>query len=115
MNKRSEISGLIDAETPHVLALTEFGAAANVGDGELGIPGYSLYRGNHSSGGGGLGKGAALYVKDTLNHSACPTLDRVVFDCSTWCTILLSDGKRLLIVAMGSIFVVREQKFREQN
>ena len=65
MNKQSEISGLIDSQNPHILALTEFGAASDVNDGELGIEGYSLYRGNHSSGGGGLGKGVALYVKKT--------------------------------------------------
>ena len=66
MNKRSEVSGLIDEQNPHVLALTEFGAASCVSDGELGIEGYALYRGNHSSGDGGLGKGAALYVKKSL-------------------------------------------------
>ena len=97
MNKRSEISGLVDSENPHILALTEFGAASDISDGELGIEGYSIYRGNHSSGGGGPGKGAALYVKDTLNHSACPIFDNVAFDCSSWCIVLLSDGKRLLI------------------
>ena len=95
MNKRSEIDGLVDSETPHSLALAEFGAAVNAKDGELGIEGYSLYRGNHSSGGGGLGKGVAMYVKDTLNHSPCPIFDNVVFDCSSWCTIQLSDNKRL--------------------
>ena len=97
MNKRSEISELIDTENPHILALTEFGAAADVSDGELGIGGYSLYRGNHSSGTGGPGRGVALYVKDTLNHSSCPDFDNAHFDCSSWSTVLLSDGKRLLV------------------
>ena len=97
MNKRSEISELIDTENPHILALTEFGAAADVSDGELGIEGYSLYRGNHSSGTGGPGRGVALYVKDTLNHSSCPDFDNAHFDCSSWSTVLLSDGKRLLV------------------
>ena len=97
MNKRSEISGFVDSENPDILAITEFGAGLDVSDGELGLSGYSLYRGNHPSGAGGLGKGVALYIRDTLNHSACPTLDNVEFDCATWCTVLLSDGKRLLI------------------
>ena len=43
MNKRSEISALIDSHNPLILALTEFGAGTNVNDGELGIQGYSLY------------------------------------------------------------------------
>ena len=97
MNKRSELCSLIDSENPHVLTLTEFGASTNVSDGELGIDGFSLYRGDHSSGGGGLGKGAAIYIKNSLNHSACPSFDENEFDCSAWCTVLLSDGKRLLI------------------
>ena len=41
MNKQSEVCGLIDSQNPHILALTEFGAATDVGDGELGIEGYS--------------------------------------------------------------------------
>ena len=93
MNKRSEISTLIDEHKPHVLALTEFGAASTVMDGELGIDGYTLYRGNHSSGGGGLGKGVAVYVADSLNHSACPEFDNVGFDCSTWLNIKLANKK----------------------
>ena len=97
MNKGSEISGLIDEQKPHVLALTEFGAGSTVTDGELGIEGYTLYRGNHSSGRGGLGKGAAVYVVDTLNHSACPEFDNMGFDCSTWFTVKLSDRKTLLV------------------
>ena len=97
INKRSEISALIDSQNPHILALTEFGAAADVDDGELGIEGYSLYRGNHSSGAGGPGKGVAIYIKNTLNHSACPVFDNIGFDCSTWCTVLLKDGKRVLV------------------
>ena len=39
----------------------------------------------------------ALYIKNTLNHSACPIFDAVSFDCSTWCTVLLSNSKRLLV------------------
>ena len=97
MNKRSEIRDLVDDQQPHVLALTEFGAAKEVGDGELGIESYTIYRGNHSDGGGGPGRGVALYIKDTLNHSACPIFDAVSFDCSTWSTVLLSEGKKLLV------------------
>ena len=97
MNKASEISSLIDEQKPHILALTEFGAGSGITDGELGIDGYTLYRGNHSSGGGGLGKGAAIYVTDSLNHSACPNLDIEGFDCSTWIMVKLSNRKNLLI------------------
>ena len=97
MNKRSEICDLVDSQQPHILALTEFGAARDVSDGELGIEGYSIYRGNQSNGTGGPGKGVAIYVKNTLNHSACPVFDNVTFDCSSWCTVLLADRKRLLV------------------
>ena len=67
MNKRSEICDFIDLNNPHILALTEFGAPSSVNDGELGIVGYTLYRGDHSDGMGGPGKGAALYVQNKLN------------------------------------------------
>ena len=82
---------------PHVLALTEFGASSAVMDSELGMNGYSLYRGNHSDGKGGLGKGAALYISNSLNHSACPLFDEVLFDCSAWSIIKLARNKSLLV------------------
>ena len=110
MNKGSEISGLIDEQKPHVLALTEFGAGSGVSDGELGVDGYTLYRGDHSSGAGGLGKGVAMYVANTLNHLACPKFDDVAFDCSTWVTVRLSNRKTLLI---GVVY--RSPNSREEN
>ena len=66
MNKRSEIANLVDAEKPHILALTEFGASGAVRDSELGIDGYTLYHGDHRDGKGGPGKGAALYVSNSI-------------------------------------------------
>ena len=97
MNKRSEILDLVNSERPHVLALTEFGASKDINDGELGIDGYTLYRGDHSDGRGGLGKGVALYMQNTLNHSACPKMDGESFDCAAWSLVKLMDGKRLLL------------------
>ena len=94
MNKGSKICGLIDDQK---LALTEFGAGSTVSNGELGVDGYTLYWGDHSSGEGGLGKGVAVYVVDTLNHSACPKFEEVEFDCATWITVKLSNKKTLLI------------------
>ena len=100
MNKKSEIRDLISEEKPHVLALTEFGAASSVKDNELGIDGYTLYRGDHSDGKGGLGRGVGMYVHNSLNHSACPTFDDLLFDCSTWSVIKLKDNKSLLLGAV---------------
>ena len=97
MNKRSEVNDLVDSMKPHILALTEFGAAATVKDGELGIEGYSLYRGNHSDGNGGPGRGVALYISDELNHSACPFFEDLEFDCSAWSIVKVSSNKSLLI------------------
>ena len=96
MNKKSEIRDLIEVEKPHILALTEFGASSAIEDGELGVEGYTLYRGDHSDGSGGLGKGVALYVSNVLNHSACPAMDERAFDCSAWSFIKLAENKTLL-------------------
>ena len=100
MNKKSEIRDLIEVDKPHVMALTEFGAASSVKDNELGIDGYTLYRGDHSDGKGGLGRGVGMYVHNSLNHSACPTFDDILFDCSAWSMIKLKDNKSLLLGAV---------------
>ena len=97
MNKRSEINDLVDSMKPHVLALTEFGASATVMDGELGVEGYSLYRGNHSDGNGGPGRGVALYLSNSLQHSACPLFEDAEFDCSAWSIVKTSNSKTLLV------------------
>ena len=97
MNKKSEVANLIDIQKPHILALTEFGASDAIRDDELGIDGYTLYRKNHSDGSGGPGKGAALYVKNSLNHSAAPAMDEIEVDCATWCIIRLNGNKTLLV------------------
>ena len=97
MNKRSEIMNLIDAQNPHVLALTEFGASDAISDSELGIVGYTLYRSNHSDGSGGPGRGVALYVKNSINHSACPQMEEMEYDCSTWSIVKLAHNKSLLV------------------
>ena len=97
MNKRSEISDFIELNKPHILALTEFGAPSSVDDGELGYEGYTLYRGDHSDGSGGPGKGAALYVQNSLNHAAIPEFDKVDFDCSAWSIVKLTGDKSLLV------------------
>ena len=97
MNKRSEILDLLANEKPQVLALTEFGSSSSINDGELGIDGYTLYRGDHSDGKGGLGRGVALYMHNSLNHSACPGLDGGSFDCSAWSMVKLVNNKVLLL------------------
>ena len=79
-------------------------------DGELGIEGYSLYRGNHTDGLGGPGRGAALYVSNALNHSACPLFEDVKFDCSAWSIVKLSASKSLLV---GTVY--RSPSSPEQN
>lgn len=96
MNKKSEVVNLIDTQKPHILALTEFGASDAIRDDELGVEGYTLYRKNHSDGSGRPKRGAALYVKNLLNHLTAPAMDGMEFNCATWCIIKLTGNKSLL-------------------
>ena len=61
------------------------------------IEGYTLYRGDHSDSKGGPGKGAELYIRNSLNHSAAPTIDKLKFDCSAWNIIKLNANRSLLV------------------
>ena len=100
MNKRSEVVNLIETQKPDILALTELGASRAVTDGELGIEGYTLYRKNHTDGSGGPGKGVALYVKNSLNHTSSPVMEELEFDCAAWSTIKLAENQSLLVGAV---------------
>ena len=48
----------------HILALTETWFDNSISDGEVSLPGYSIFRSDQTNGRGG---GIAIYVKETLS------------------------------------------------
>lgn len=101
INKKSEIRELVECEKPLILALTEFGAPSSMKDDEISIPDYTLYRDDHSDGNGGPGRGVALYIKNSLNHSSSPQMQHFKFDCAVWCQVKMNKSQSLLI---GTIY-----------
>ena len=97
MNKKDEIKDLIYTENPQIVCFSEFGASKEVKDEEINIPGYSIYRGDSTDGRGGPGKGVAMYIHNSLQHSPCPQMDNSTFDYSSWCVIRLNNNDTLLV------------------
>ena len=102
MNKLCELKVLLDSESPDICGITESGIAVSISDAETAIPGYSLYRKAHSSGGGGPGKGVAIYISDRLKHSLCQEMEDYEgskkLDCTLWVRVKTApDGSNLTI------------------
>ena len=66
-----DVSALVSSERPHILALSETWLDSSVVDGEVHIPGYTLFRFDRNRSGGGV----AMYCADNLSCS--------VLSCST--------------------------------
>ena len=57
-----DVSSLVSSERPHILALSETWLDSSVVDGEVHIPGYTLFRFDRNRSGGGV----AIYCADNL-------------------------------------------------
>ena len=67
---------------------------SNVGDAELHLQGYSLFRNDRQT---GVGGGVLLYISENLAAVPCKALNDVGFDDSLWCIIPPSNNDKLLV------------------
>ncbi|MBM6549284.1 reverse transcriptase family protein [Streptococcus dysgalactiae] len=95
LNKLPELKHLAHESRPHLIALTETWLHPDIGDPEIAIEGYTVYRADSLRGRCG---GAAIYVSDTLSsHSLCSSFP-LLHKCDTlWVHIPLRSHDTLLV------------------
>ena len=93
MNKLGDLKLLTEVTNPDMICITETWCHDDIGDQEISLPGYSLFR--KDRGGGVRGGGVLLYVHENLKAVQHDTA--VVVPESMWCSIQDCTGKKLYI------------------
>ena len=78
-----------------IVGIVETWAHPNINDSELDLPGYTMYRGDRTSGRGG---GVILYVREELASAVVQPSPVPVFEDALWCRI--QTGKDTLLVGL---------------
>ena len=77
----------------HILAFTETWLNDSITDGEVSLPGYSIYRSDRDD---GLGGGIAVYVKESLSVIRRSDLEKDFSGECLWLELLLPKAKGIL-------------------
>ena len=77
----------------HILAFTETWLDNSISDGEVSLPGYSIFRSDRTNGRGG---GIAVYVKETLSVIRRADLEKDFVGECMWLELLLPKAKGIL-------------------
>ena len=94
VNKLPELQAVVCDHSPLIVGIAESWCTSSVGDAELHLNGYNLFRDDRPS---GIGGGVLLYVHSSLSATPCKTLSDVGFENSLWCSITLSPTEVLLV------------------
>ena len=94
MNKFPELHAVVNDHSPLIIGIAESWCNSSIGDAELCLDGYNLFRNDRLS---GVGGGVVLYVHSSLSATPCKVLSEVGFKNSLWCQITLSSTEILLV------------------
>ena len=91
LNKHDELEAFISLHNPGIVALTETWLTEDVGNAELSITGYNLFRADRAAGRGG--GGVMFYIKTCYPTTILSTSqDPEGFYESLWCRVKVSHG-----------------------
>jgi len=79
--------------SPRIIGIAESWCTNDVGDAQLHLQGYNMFRNDRQS---GVGGGVLLYIHQDLAAVPCKELNDVGFDNSLWYTISLPNNDELL-------------------
>jgi ribonuclease P/MRP protein subunit RPP40 len=96
INKREELEVYIIEEEPDVVGITETWAQENIGDAELCIQGYTMFRRDRTVGIKQRGGGVLLYIKDSINAVEREDCIEKSFPECIWCEIEICKEKTLV-------------------
>jgi len=95
-NKREELQVLIESQNVDIVGITETWGKADITDGEIGFPGFKLYRKDRAAVNNKKGGGVALYVRNSLHAAECDDLNSKLCE-SVWCKIYVDKTKHFLV------------------
>ena len=93
-NKFAEFQVLIGQQLPHLIAITESWCSSCIGNAEIHLESYNLYRFDRLN---SVGGGVLLYVHESLPTVMCDKFMESSVDDSLWCIVSLPDSSQLLV------------------
>ena len=94
VNKMGELTSLVNSFKPKMVAITESWCKDFIGDAELYLQNYVMYRCDRCNTTGG---GVLLYVHDSLQSVSCTPLNDLHINEAVWCTIQLRNNDKMLV------------------
>ena len=89
-----EFTSLVNSLGPNVIAITESWCNEFIGDAEIGLHDYVLYRCDRCNTTGG---GVLLYVHNSLQSESCTPLNDLNVYEAVWCTIQLRNNDQMRV------------------
>ena len=80
MNKRNELSIMVEEITPHIIGITE-SSTTDISDAVLGMPGFVMFRKDRIERRGG---GLILYIKESIQDGC----EEAECEEAVWCNIV---------------------------
>ena len=90
----AELTSLVNSLKPKIIAITESWCKVSIGDAEIHLQNYVLYRCDRRN---TVGGGVLLYVHESLQSVSCTPLNDLNIDEAIWCTIQLRKKDKMLI------------------
>ena len=91
VNKRNELSIMVEDTNPHIIGITESWATPDISDAELGMTGYVMFRKDRI---GRRGGGVILYIKESIQTYEIKLEKEAECEKAVWCNILSGNSKR---------------------
>ena len=90
-----ELTSLVNSLKPMIIAITETWCKDSIGDAEICLPNYVLYRCDRCY---IISGGVLLYIHESLQSVSCSTpLNDVNINEAVWCTIQLKNNDNMLV------------------
>ena len=89
-----ELTSLVNSLKPKIIAITETWCEDSIGDAEICLPNYVLYRCDRCN---TISGGVLLHIHEYLQSASCTPLNDVNINEAVWCIIQLENNDKMLV------------------
>ena len=112
MNKKNELSIIVEDTDPHIIGITESWANTDITDAELGLIGYVMFRSDRI---GRRGGGVILYIKESTQAYKIKLKREADCDEAVWCNIVIGNSTLTIGLVYRSPNINEEDNTKIQN
>ena len=112
VNKKNELTIMVEDIDPHIIGITESWANIDITDAELGLTGYVMFRKDRI---GRRGGGVILYVKESIQAYEIKLEREADCDEAVWCKIVSGNSKLTIGLIYRSPNINEEDNTKIKN